>query len=546
MESPASPTRLRYGPLANLFRRSGHLAWLVTEFVLLSALILGTRCANYEDVFVGGKVYFVDPDCYSRMTRARLVAEHPGLVVRHHDFENYPAGTNPHTTAPLDYLIVGLAALLTSLSAQPLDLAGALISPLLALVAGWFLWWWLRWMALRYRSAGLLLFALSPILAHGTALGRPDQQALLILLVLVALAAEWSLQEKASSAWSVVSGLSWGLALWVSLYEPLLLLAVLLGSPAGAARVQLLAHPRRIGWCVLAGVVLLAGLVERRWPQFPASELHSYFINWSVTIGELSVVSLTNPVWLQWFGGFIILVPFLLIPALRRKTLAPPFLALLVVTFALTLWQARWGYFLAIVFVLTIPAFLLVVRPGWLGGLLAALAFIPCLQSWDNEFWPNEQLQTRRAEARLEAAEWRAVVAALPPDRRAPFLAPWWLSPSAAYWSGRRGLAGSSHESLPGIVESARFYQSIEPNDARAILQRHGVQWVMVYDAERVAQNSAAILGAPAPPRSLGLILDRTPSQAPPFLSLVAQNRACKLYEARLGKENPAFQDPNR
>ncbi len=46
------------------------------------------------------------------MTRARLVAEHPGTVVRHDDFENFPAGVTPHTTAPLDYLIVALAALL--------------------------------------------------------------------------------------------------------------------------------------------------------------------------------------------------------------------------------------------------------------------------------------------------------------------------------------------------------------------------------------------------------------------------------------------------
>ncbi len=546
MESPASPIRLRYGRIANWFRRIARPAWLAIEFALLSALILTTRCANYEDVFVGRKIYFVDADCYSRMTRARLVAEHPGLIVRHHDFENYPAGTNPHTTAPLDYLIVGLAALVAPFSAQPLDLAGALISPLLALVAGWFLCWWSLRMERRYRWAGLLLFALSPILAHGAALGRPDQQALLILLVLVALAAECSLKEKPSSGWSALSGLSWGLALWVSLYEPLLLLAVLLGSLGATARAQLLARPRRLGWCVLGAVVLAAALVERRWPQFPASELHFYFINWSATIGELRAVSLTNPVWLQWFGGFIILAPLLLIPALRRRTLAPPFLALLAVTFALTLWQVRWGYFLAVVFALTIPALLLVVRPGWLGAVLAALAFLPCLQSWDNEFWPNEQLQTRRAETRREAAEWRAVAAALPADRHAPFLAPWWLSPSAAYWSGHPAVAGSSHESLTGIVESARFFQSTEPNDARAILRRHGVRSVMAYDAERVAQNSAAILGLAAPPRSLGLILDRTPSQAPPFLSLIAQNGAGKLYEARPWKKNPVFHGPSR
>src|SRR3989475_7093902 len=101
------------------------------EITILSALILVTRCANYEDVFVAGNVYFTDADCYARMTRARMCAEHPGVIVRHHDFENFPEGTTPHTTAPLDYLIVGLSILLRPFTAHALDLAGALVSPLL-------------------------------------------------------------------------------------------------------------------------------------------------------------------------------------------------------------------------------------------------------------------------------------------------------------------------------------------------------------------------------------------------------------------------------
>ena len=200
---------------------------LVVELFVLSALILITRCANYQDVFVDGKVYFVDADCYFRMSRARLVAEHPGTIVRQHDFENFPDGTIPHTTAPLDYLIVGLAVALAPLTAQSLDLAGAFISPLFALVGGWFLWWWLRRFPVAGRYAALLVYTLSAILVHGTALGRPDHQSLLIVLLLVALAAEWILDEKPSVGWSVASGLAWGLALWVSLYEPLILLGTL-------------------------------------------------------------------------------------------------------------------------------------------------------------------------------------------------------------------------------------------------------------------------------------------------------------------------------
>src|SRR5439155_27248580 len=115
---------------------------LVTiELVILTALILGTRCANYQDVFVDGNIYFTDADCYARMTRARMCAEHPGLIIRHHDFENFPEGTTPHTTAPLDYLIVSLSIPLKPFTAQPIDFAGAVVSPCLGLVGGWFLCW---------------------------------------------------------------------------------------------------------------------------------------------------------------------------------------------------------------------------------------------------------------------------------------------------------------------------------------------------------------------------------------------------------------------
>src|SRR5438046_97310 len=95
------------------------------EIALLSALILATRCANYQDVFVAGNVYFVDADCYARMTRVRMCNEMPGLIVRHQDFENFPQGTNPHTTAPLDYLILGLSLPLNLFTKHTLDLAGA-------------------------------------------------------------------------------------------------------------------------------------------------------------------------------------------------------------------------------------------------------------------------------------------------------------------------------------------------------------------------------------------------------------------------------------
>src|SRR5207247_10704720 len=118
-------------------------------------------------------------------------------------------------------------------------------------------------MKLRYRSAMLILSGISPMRAHGTELGRPDHQSLLILLVTIGVCAEWSLPTNESQPWSVVSGIAWSLALWVSFYEPLILLAavVLIGLPQD--RHRLVAWNRRLGWIGSAALVATSLVVVR-------------------------------------------------------------------------------------------------------------------------------------------------------------------------------------------------------------------------------------------------------------------------------------------
>src|SRR5947209_3192768 len=228
---------------------------LAFEIVILTALILATRCANYQDVWVDRRVYFTDADCYARMTRVRICAAHRGMIIRHHDFENFPQGTTPHTTAPLDYSILGLAMILSPFTTQSIDLAGAFISPILALIGAWFLWWWSRRMQFRYRWTMLILSGISPILVHGTEFGRPDHQSLIMLLVTVGICAEWILWTERSRAWSLVSGLAWALALWVSFYEPLILLAVMLAVGLTKDRTRIFGRHRRIGWIVFGAIM---------------------------------------------------------------------------------------------------------------------------------------------------------------------------------------------------------------------------------------------------------------------------------------------------
>ena len=502
----------------------------VFEITLLSALILATRCVNYQDVFIAGNVYFTDADCYARMNRVRMCMEHPGLIVRYHDFENFPQGTIPHTTALLDYFIVALAVALKPFTAHAIDLAGALISPLLALFGGWFLWWWSRRMNFRYRWTMLILHGISPVLVHGTKLGRPDHQSLVLLLVTVAICSEWTLQFERSTRWSIANGMAWGFALWVSLYEPLVLLAVVAGCAALRHREFFVADHRRVGWILLGIILAAALLIERRLPQARSLYSSQTFTNWSRTIAELVSVSPFNPIWLQWAGWLLIPAPVLIWFAFRRKTLPIFISVLLVTTYALTIWEGRWAYFFVSIFALTLPGLLELLKLRILVWAIFIVSLFPILRDWDRQLWPDESDYARRIEQRNESVQLHDLALNLQSSERRPFLAQWWLSPAIAYWSGQPGMAGSSHESLPGIEDSARFFVSEDWETARKILENHKVAWVIAYDWERAAQNSAQILGLHAPQHPVCVVLDRTAARAPRFLVLSAQNGAMKLY----------------
>lgn len=519
----------------------------VVEIVILTALVLATRCANYRDVFVAGNIYFVDADCYARMTRVQMCAARPGLILRHHDFENFPEGTTPHTTAPLDYLILGLALSLKPFTAQPLDTAGAFISPMLALAGAWFLWWWSRRMKFRYRWVTLILFAISPILVHGTALGRPDHQSLLILLVTIGICAEWHLQTAADTAaarernrLAVVSGAAWGLALWVSAYEPLVLFLIVSVTSFLLSPQTLFGKDRRAGWILFAAIIAAALLIERRVPSFAILEPSAIFKNWTSTIGELAHVSPANSVWFRWCGYLVLVAPFLIWMSVRsrkdgaQKLHALQVYVLLIATYFLTIWQARWAYFFVLIFAVALPALLAPIKSGAAVWIAFVLSIFPVLRHWEEALWPSEMQLASHLEKRVESAQIREVALTLTSSDLQPFLAPWWLSPSIAYWSGQPGVAGSSHESLKGIEDSARFFLSDDQKQARSILYKNNVAWVFAYDSQRVRQNSAAVLNEAVPAGPLCGVLDRTPSQAPPFLIFSVQTSACKLYRVNI------------
>jgi len=62
------------------------------------------------------------------------------------------------------------------------------------------------------------------------------------------------------------------------------------------------------------------------------------------------------------------------------------------------------------------------------------------------------------------------------------------------------------------------------------IIDRHNVTWIVSYDADRLAQNSAQILGSAIPQNAFCYLLDRRASEVPPFLRLRAQTARFKLF----------------
>src|SRR5438270_1049770 len=373
-------------------------------------------------------------------------------------------------------------------------------------------------MRLRFRWALLSLYALSPILAHGFALGRPDHQSLVLALVAVALCGEWALAREPSPNWSLLAAVSWALAIWVSIYEPLILFALTMGLRART----IFAPYRRTGWIAFVAIIAIALTLERRIPWPPTGEIIMGLKNWSGTIGELAHVSWASTIWFQWCGWLLLLAPILLWKI--RQNPRSFVTMLLIATFFLTMWQARWAYFFTLLLALSAPEILSALRNPIVASITFAIALFPIVQTWDRTF--SDEERGRHSENKIELTELHTVAQTID----GPFIAPWWFSPALTYWSRQPAVAGSSHESISGIIDSAKFFAAEDGELARAICDRRDVKWVVSYDSERLAQNTAAILGTVIPPNGLVYVLDRTPSKAPPFLHLSSQTGRFRSY----------------
>jgi len=509
----------------------------ISILVLLGLLALdfAALTANRGEVFIDGRIYFADADCYSRMTRVERFMEEPFRRIAHHDFENYPEGTDPHTTSPLDALIAGLAWVLAPFSAQARDVAGAWISPLLGLATVAFLGVWSLRQRLRFGSAMLLLVAVSPMLVQAFKLGRPDHQSLTLLLIAAGLAMEFSLWDRATPRRAVLWGVAWGAAFWVTLYEPVVLFAFLLIVRLAVLRGRAITREWGIGWLCFLGVFGF-GILADGWRIGPQAPLVvEYFPRWSRLIGELQHLPPFSPELVGWIGWLLPVLPILLVihAARTRQPVAIGWLLLLGLTYGLTLWQLRWGSFFALVAAMAMPWGLAAIPSRAAAWVAFALSLFPVARQWDGMLYPGSEAAAAKRERIADAVLLRQAAGALVSAETTPVLAPWWLSPPLTYWSGQPCVAGSSHQSLPGIVESARFYLGEDDAGARAILDRRRVKYVVAYEPDRVLGTSATLLRSPIPPGALGQRLYASPRLAPPFLLLVYSNPYFKIYEVQ-------------
>lgn len=108
-------------------------------------------------------------------------------------------------------------------------------------------------------------------------------------------------------------------------------------------------------------------------------------------------------------------------------------------------------------------------------------------------------------------------------------LAPWWFSPAIVWWSGKSCVGGTSHQSLPGIVDSCRFYLAEDDADAMEILQSRQGRYVFAYEPERIISNSEQILRAKTVGQPLATRIYKKDS-AISGLEPVFGNRFFKVY----------------
>ncbi|MES2307982.1 MAG: hypothetical protein V4507_03900 [Verrucomicrobiota bacterium] len=498
-------------------------------FFFVFALLLGLwlRWIYPNSPIVEGHPYMADGDCYTRLHRVALMLQGKGWIQSFHDFENYPLGIVPHTTFPLDGLIAGMALILQPFYSFPIEWSGMIISPLLfvGLLGALYLLAGgarpSRWGLNGHFSFPVLAIGLAalPGLIWATPFGRPDHQSLLMVLIFLGIMGEERRWNEDARLWKILLGLLWGVALWTSLYEPLMVLGIIAGMNIAVRRREQL-----LFWGVIALFLIIVQGVE----GYRFSDLHylhqKNISTWFQTIGETRGLTFKDLILI--FTILTFGIPWALFEYWSQIEDKKSVIVLLGLTFVLvlvTMMQRRWLYFSIIPPLLLVALMWKHLSVSWRWGVGVAFA-INIVFSTVSLKRPDDQEQTFAVETRVLAQSIKEPGA---------IIAPWWISPSLLYFSDHPIVASTSHQSIDGIVDVSQFYLDSRWLESEKMFHDRKVHWIVGYDEDRVLLNASEVLGVPLPKNLKMTWAHRlwTTQALPTSLKLRAATAHFRLYE---------------
>lgn len=266
-------------------RGTSRLATTFAALVVLLCLVtLWRQYPRWDAVFTADRVFFVDPDDYTRARRAEQLISGPARRIVRMPEMNYPVGLLSHWTLPMDYFLAASHYVFGAVvphNDQPAA-AFACLPALVGLVFVAGLAWFVQ------RAAGTapailsgFLVVLSPAFYRVFQLGHPDHHCLLELLLLVSFGCWWRVGNTenpehlaADRASAIASGLSMGLAIWVAA-QALLFWGILLAGLTAACWLAASERRRafvrlRLWWGGGVAFVVAVGFLVENWPELNA------------------------------------------------------------------------------------------------------------------------------------------------------------------------------------------------------------------------------------------------------------------------------------
>jgi len=182
-----------------------------------------------------------------------------------------------------------------------------------------------------------------------------------------------------------------------------------------------------------------------------------------------------------------------------------------------------------LVFAMSLPWVLPALRKPWLAWTVFLISLWPVAAEWDRRLYPPDEAFRARVENIADAIALREAALSLSAGPVGGVVAPWWFSPAIVWWSGQPCVGGTSHQSLPGIVESCEFYLGEVPDPE--FLQKRKVVYILVYEPDRLISNSEQILGRSAIGLTIAEHLYAARKEPPARLKKIFANRFFKVYQ---------------